>query len=69
MSTERLGIAILGFGTVGRSVARIVCGGSHPNLRLTHIFNRGIGKKRVDVDWIPEDVMWTEDISDVCSAS
>ena len=33
-------VALLGFGTVGQSVARILCSGEVPQLRLTHIFNR-----------------------------
>jgi homoserine dehydrogenase len=61
MKTKPLSVAILGFGTVGGSVARIVS--ERPELadriRLTHIFNRGIARKRVD--WVPSSVAWTED--------
>ena len=63
-----LGIAIVGFGTVGRSVARIVCAGAHPSLRLTHICNRQIERKRVETDWVPSDVVWTDDIEAVLSS-
>ena len=63
-----LGIAIVGFGTVGRSVARIVCEGAHPSLRLTHICNRQVDRKRADADWVPSDVVWTEDIETVLSS-
>jgi homoserine dehydrogenase len=56
-------VAILGFGTVGRSVARILCERRTDGLHLTHIYNRGIARKKVD--WIPADVHWTEDIEDI----
>jgi homoserine dehydrogenase len=61
-----LNVAILGFGTVGSSVARIL--NEHPptGLRLTHVCNRNF--KRKQVDWIPQTVRWTEDISDVLSS-
>ena len=61
MKTKPLSIALLGFGTVGASVARIVS--ERPELadriQLTHIFNRGVARKRVD--WVPSSVTWTED--------
>ncbi|HXZ78374.1 MAG TPA: homoserine dehydrogenase [Terriglobales bacterium] len=59
-------VAILGFGNVGRSVADILCHRVSPRLRLTHIFNRGVGRKRVS--WMPPHVHWTEDIEDIVSS-
>ena len=56
-------VAILGFGTVGSSVARILCDSKPAGVELTHIFNRGVARKRVD--WVPENVSWTENIHDV----
>src|SRR6201993_2094444 len=56
-------IALIGFGTVGRSVARILCDSPDPSLRLTHIFNRNVQRKKQD--WIPSHVTWTEDIESV----
>jgi homoserine dehydrogenase len=56
-------VALLGFGTVGQSVARILCSGEVPNVRLTHIFNRNIARKRVD--WVPSSVCWTESAEEV----
>ena len=56
-------VAILGFGTVGRSVATILMDSPHFPLRLTHVFNRGVERKRVD--WIPDPVLWTDRIDDV----
>jgi homoserine dehydrogenase len=58
-------VAIVGFGTVGSSVARILAENPLPEMRLTHICNRNIKRKRVN--WLPETVRWTEDINDVLS--
>lgn len=55
-----LSVALVGFGTVGSAVARILCNGAHRRLRLTHVCNRGVGRKKVD--WVPGDVTWTENI-------
>jgi homoserine dehydrogenase len=54
-----LRIAIFGFGTVGSSVARILAESRPEGLELTHVFNRGVGRKRVD--WAGGTVEWTED--------
>lgn len=61
--TDPLRVALVGFGTVGRSVAQILCTGDLPDLRLTQIFNRGVARKRVD--WVPSSVRWTESIDEV----
>jgi homoserine dehydrogenase len=55
-------VAILGFGTVGRAVAELLCC-SPPRLRLTHIFNRNADRKRVP--WIPSHVRWTENVDEI----
>ncbi len=59
-------IALAGFGTVGRSVARILVERSGIPLRLTHVCNRNVARKKVD--WIPPEVVWTENIDDVLSS-
>jgi homoserine dehydrogenase len=56
-------VALLGFGTVGQAVARILCEGELPQVRLTHIFNRNVARKRAD--WVPASVDWTESADDV----
>jgi len=65
MKTKPLRVALLGFGTVGGSFARIVS--ERPELadriQLTHIFNRGVDRKRVD--WVPSSVTWTEDLDEL----
>ncbi|HUP38557.1 MAG TPA: homoserine dehydrogenase, partial [Vicinamibacterales bacterium] len=61
-----LKIAIVGFGTVGRSVAKVLSSGIHPALRLTAICNRGVDRKKVD--WVPPGVDWTESIDTVIAS-
>jgi homoserine dehydrogenase len=56
-------VALIGFGTVGRAVAKILCEGASPNLRLTHIANRNVERKKQP--WVPADVIWTDDIQAV----
>ena len=58
-----LKVAIVGFGTVGRSVARVLSSGIHPSLQLTAICNRGVERKKVD--WVPAHVQWTDSLDAV----
>jgi len=62
-SAENVAVAILGFGTVGRSVAEILSYSADSRLRLTHVFNRDVDRKRVS--WADEEVLWTEKIDDI----
>jgi homoserine dehydrogenase len=59
-----LRVALFGFGTVGASVVQILT--ARPELagrvQLTHIFNRGIERKRVP--WVPESVRWTDSLDE-----
>jgi homoserine dehydrogenase len=61
-----LNVALVGFGTVGRSVAKLLSSGIHPSLRLTAICNRGVERKKVD--WVGTDVAWTESIDALISS-
>ena len=61
-----LRIAIFGFGTVGSSVARILVESKPQGLELSHIFNRGVARKRVD--WVPASVAWSEDAEAVLNS-
>ena len=63
---KKLKVAIAGFGTVGRSVAKLLCQEASGTFELTHIFNREIARKKVD--WVPASVRWTESISEVLSS-
>lgn len=65
-SRHTLRIALFGFGTVGSSVARILVESQPKGLKLTHIFNRGVARKRVD--WVPDSVVWTEDADAVLAS-
>jgi homoserine dehydrogenase len=60
---RRLKIALVGFGTVGRSVAKILTQDPSGPIALTHVFNRGIKKKKIAA--LPSSVRWTENIDDV----
>lgn len=62
-SVFRARVAIVGFGTVGRSVARILAARTDGVLRLTCVCNRRVARKRVD--WLPSDVRWTESFDEV----
>jgi homoserine dehydrogenase len=59
-------IALFGFGTVGSSVARILVESKPQGLELTHIFNRGVERKRAE--WVPDSVTWTEDADALLAA-
>ncbi len=59
-------VALLGFGTVGRAVARILTERPPAGVQLTHIFNRDVASKRVD--WVPSSVEWTDDIERVLAS-
>ncbi len=65
-SARHLRIAIFGFGTVGSSVARILVESKPRGLELTHVFNRGVARKRVD--WAPASVVWSEDADAVLAS-
>lgn len=53
-------MALIGFGTVGRAVAKILCDGGDKSIRLTHICNRNVERKKQP--WVPSDVIWTSDV-------
>ena len=63
-----LRVALLGFGTVGAAVARILV--ERPELadrvQLTHVFNRDVARKHAD--WIPSTVTWTESVDDLLAS-
>lgn len=56
--------ALLGFGTVGQPVARLLR--DAPGVTLTHVFNRDVARKRVD--WLPPTVTWTESFDEVLAS-
>jgi homoserine dehydrogenase len=64
-----LKVALLGFGTVGASVARILVErpGLANRLQLTHVFNRSVSRKRAD--WVPGSVVWTDNFDEVLAGA
>ena len=60
-------VALLGFGTVGGSVARVLGASKFPGIELTHIFNRNVERKRRSdaAKFVSGSVVWTEDVEDV----
>ena len=61
-----LKIGLIGFGTVGRSVAKILTADPNGPLRLTHICNRNIAAKKID--GLPTDIRWTDNAEEVLSS-
>jgi homoserine dehydrogenase len=59
-------VALAGFGTVGRSVAKILVERTTSPLQLTHVCNRNVARKKVD--WLPSGIVWTENIDDILSS-
>ncbi len=60
-------VALVGFGTVGRPVAKILCDRTDGLLRLTHICNRNFERKKQP--WVPADVVWTDDFRTVLNSN
>jgi homoserine dehydrogenase len=61
-------VALVGFGTVGRAVAKILCERNNGDglLRLTHICNRNVERKKQP--WVPSGVIWTEDFRTILNS-
>ncbi len=72
MQGAKTKVAILGFGTVGSSVARILLEGpAATELQLTHVFNRDVARKRAS--WVAHPatenpLVWTEDVEAILSS-
>jgi homoserine dehydrogenase len=60
-------IAILGFGTVGGSVAKALRMHAGAGVELTHIYNRDVARKRATAAaaFAGSDAVWTENIDDI----
>ena len=68
--TKSVKVAILGFGTVGSSVARVLAAHKYPGIELTHIYNRNVERKRTSAaaKFVPKTTIWTEDINVVLNS-
>ncbi|MFZ1085872.1 MAG: homoserine dehydrogenase [Terracidiphilus sp.] len=61
-----LRIALMGFGTVASSVARILVETKPEGLELTRIYARSLNKRRAD--WVLSSVQWSEDAEAVLAS-
>lgn len=66
MTGRPVRVAILGFGTVGSSLARILWERDPQDVELCCVFNRGIDRKRMT--GAPSSVRWTESFADVLAS-
>jgi homoserine dehydrogenase len=66
-----LRIGLLGFGTVGSSFAEVLAASNQRDIRITHVFNRGVERKRTHgrAKFVPADAVWTERVEDVLAAA
>lgn len=65
-----LNIALLGFGTVGSCFAEVLAATGRTDLRITHVFNRSVERKRTGerARFVPGDAVWTECVEDILGA-
>lgn len=63
-----LKVVLFGFGTVGSSVARILSDRTElaGRIQLTHVFNRGVARKRVG--WVSDAVAWTQSVDEALAS-
>src|SRR3989442_14086789 len=59
-------VAILCFGTVGKAVTELLCCSASLQLRLTHIYNRNVDRKRVP--WVQSQVRWTDNFDEILAS-
>ena len=62
-----LSVGLLGFGTVGQAVARLLVERSDGLLTLSHVFNRNVARKKVD--WVPDSVIWTDSVDEMLASN
>ncbi len=69
-NTSELRVGLLGFGTVGSAFAEVLHTCGPERVRLTHVYNRGIERKRAQVraQFVATEGVWTERIEDVVEA-
>ena len=63
-------VALLGFGTVGSAVARVLAAQQFPGVLLTHIFNRDVERKKKSLaaSAVPAGTIWMESIDDILAS-
>lgn len=64
-------VALLGLGTVGSSVAKVLAERKFPGVALTHVYNRGVARKKESAaaKYVPSTTVWTENIDDVLKSN
>jgi homoserine dehydrogenase len=64
-------VALLGFGTVGSSVAKVLAESKFPGITLTHVYNRDVARKQgsAAAKYVPSTAKWTENIDDVLKSN
>jgi len=67
MSDRVLNVGLLGFGTVGSSFAEVLAASGRKDIRITHVFNRDVQRKRTHerAKFVPADAIWTEHVEDI----
>ena len=65
-ASGKLKVGLIGFGTVGRSVAKILCQDDRGPFLLTHICNRNIERKKIE--GLPGHIRWTSKVNEVLSS-
>jgi len=67
MSEAVVNVGLLGFGTVGSSFAEVLAASGRKDIRITHVFNRGVERKRAHerAKFVPADAVWTERVEDI----
>jgi len=60
-------VGLLGFGTVGSSFAEVLAASGRKDIRITHVFNRDVQRKRTHerAKFVPADAIWTEHVEDI----
>ncbi len=69
-TTKKTKVALLGFGTVGSSVAKVLAESKFAGIELTHVYNRSVERKRTSAaaKFVPKTAIWTEEIDDVLNS-
>ena len=64
-------VALLGFGTVGSSVAKVLAERKFSGVALTHVYNRNVTRKKESAaaKYVPATAVWTENIDDVLKSN
>ena len=64
-------IGLLGFGTVGSAFTEVLAASGNEDVRITHVFNRGVERKRgyERAKFVATGAVWTERVEDVLEAA